>query len=789
MKAEVSNQGFVIENLELESFMRYLNPQRINFKEKYTVITGRTGSGKTSILDAITYALYNQTSRTDIQTIKVSDICRRGGHIKLSFFQRGDRYEVERGLNLKGASYLALKKNGANIRGGISELNSAIEEVIGLDYTGFRTSTFVRQEEMKELGAETPAKRLDIFRKLFRLDIFQKAQETVKEKMGEINGEIRSNEGKAEVYTENLNEMTTLIEEQNSLKEDMSEHEELRERCADEIKDHKGKLNELEIKHEEFLKIQDRKQKLETELETLDKKIEANREEIVGSKEHAAELEELEKGAENYEELKNEGEILREKKNEHSKLLLDRKHLEDKRSELEEQHEKKLEELNRRLKKQEDRLERLSTAIDAEEAFGLLRTEGALAERLERIEKELKWIEKAEILKEIKDERKESSKLLHEVKDRTAEINKDSFVRSEIGESIERIKKDLKKEDEGYAGRNQELEEKLADSLVKIQALAFDDDAAERLDALKKDVQRIEKERKKIDELRKKLEDPKALSKLIDELDKQKKDRNEELEKSLIKIGELESFENDYVNSKKKLEELGEDSKRLEKIVGEKGGELKRVVKRLENLKAQKEELKKIEAKLKELREVNEAYTVLKDDIFHNRGIVLYAINQILPQLSTEASNNLNDLSAGRFNKVSLEAKGEGARYGIGIMVEGLDGTQHDVFEFSGGEKTQINAALRFAIAKELACLPQVGRTYGRMRTLFIDEGDLGSLDTEVSRGLFVKKLLDMGEFFDKIILITHLSDVAETFPGKIQIEMSSENESRIYTENGGDQF
>jgi DNA repair exonuclease SbcCD ATPase subunit len=117
--------------------------------------------------------------------------------------------------------------------------------------------------------------------------------------------------------------------------------------------------------------------------------------------------------------------------------------------------------------------------------------------------------------------------------------------------------------------------------------------------------------------------------------------------------------------------------------------------------------------------------------------------------------------------------------------VEGFDGAWHDVYEFSGGEKTQINAALRFSIAKELACLPQVGRTYGRMRTLFIDEGDLGSLDTETSRGLFVKKLFDMGEFFDKVILITHLSDVADTFPGKVRIEMTSENESRIHPENG----
>ena len=111
--------------------------------------------------------------------------------------------------------------------------------------------------------------------------------------------------------------------------------------------------------------------------------------------------------------------------------------------------------------------------------------------------------------------------------------------------------------------------------------------------------------------------------------------------------------------------------------------------------------------------------------------------------------------------------------------MQGVDGQWHDVAEFSGGEKTQINAALRFAIARELASMPQIGRTFGRMKTLFIDEGDLGSLDTEVSRELFVQKLLRMGEFFEKVILITHLAEVADRFPGRIRVTMTPDQESR----------
>ncbi|MEK6912109.1 MAG: hypothetical protein AABX36_04845, partial [Candidatus Thermoplasmatota archaeon] len=185
-------------------------------------------------------------------------------------------------------------------------------------------------------------------------------------------------------------------------------------------------------------------------------------------------------------------------------------------------------------------------------------------------------------------------------------------------------------------------------------------------------------------------------------------------------------------------------------------------------------------AKLESMQKEREVLAILKDQVFHKKGVVMYAVNQLLPELAIEASKNLGDLTDGRFSKIRLETYEEGKGHGIRILVEGVDGQWHDVGEFSGGEKTQINAALRFAIARELASMPQVGRTYGRMKTLFIDEGDLGSLDTETSRDLFVTKLFKMGEFFDKVILITHLTEVADKFPGRIRVSMTPEQESRV---------
>src|SRR5207245_2827931 len=90
--------------------------------------------------------------RTDIQSGKLADVCRPNGYVRVAFRQGDERWEVTRGFTTKKESYLELTRDGEAVQGTIPDKERTIRDVVGLDYDGFRNSTFVRQEEMKELG-------------------------------------------------------------------------------------------------------------------------------------------------------------------------------------------------------------------------------------------------------------------------------------------------------------------------------------------------------------------------------------------------------------------------------------------------------------------------------------------------------------------------------------------------------------------------------------------------------------------------------------------------------------
>jgi len=775
-------EGFVLEEIEMRGFMRYLEKTvpPLRFPEKYTVITGRTGAGKSSILDAITFALYGKTTRTDIQSVKLADVCRPNGYVRVAFRQGDERWEVTRGFTTKKESYLELTRDGEAVQGTIPDKERTIRDVVGLDYDGFRNSTFVRQDEMKELGAASGAQRLAVFQKLFRLEIFEQALERAKEKFASVKSDIQAKDAEIAAREESLGRLPSLQEQLAGLDQERKVRGEKVRQLQGAFEALTKEVKDLETKHERWVRSSAALEDRTTRLRAL----EIRTAEVRDQGQIAAKLEPerslLEKETEDLDRLREEFDRLKETKAAHLQRETAARAAEREFDLAKREHEKRRDEIKNRIDEMHRKIASLRTDIDRETAFSSLRDEGRLEERVTRIARELEWLaERPGLVRELSEEQARAEKALARVHEKVASIDQDSFVLTEYKRQIEQLKDDLRREADDSHRLIQPLDDAKIEALRQLDAIPYSEVDEKRLELLSRAVVDKTGKRKRLDDLTILLRQVGEVVARLADLEVQRNALEKERGDLEVDIASLRPSEEAFATVKGKLETLQAELDVERKAWHLLEGQATALKEQIVALEADAKKLKESERQREAMRGELEIYDVLVNRVFHKRGVVMYAVDQLLPELEIEASKNLSELTDSRFGRIRLETYEEGRGHGIRILVQGVDGQWHDVAEFSGGEKTQINAALRFAIARELASMPQIGRTFGRMKTLFIDEGDLGSLDTEVSRELFVQKLLRMGEVFEKVILITHLAEVAEKFPGRIRVTMTPSQESR----------
>ncbi len=775
--------GFVIDEVEVHDFMRYVGgKQKIPFRPGFTVITGKTGAGKSTILDAVTYALYGSTTRTDPPSnIKAVELFQPGGYARISFRQQGHTYEVKRGFNARNVSFLELNEDGASLGGAIPEKDKMIENIVGLDYEGFRNSTFVRQEEMKELGSEKGSDRLRVFQKLFRLETFEKAQEAAHSAYKELESEAERLRLKIQIRRESIAKMPEMQRELSEVEESLARDRKSSEELKGALEVSRQDLQGKEAGHEQYIRLMANAMEAEKRVAIVSKRLEKERAEAEKSAELRRKVDNLEKEMKDYERLREEEKALSETQ---SSFRLAQKDVEaaiHRKREAESEHEHRLKSITDRLFSTEKRITELRTDVSKEEAFDLLRAEGGLSERIDRIEKELLWLAgREDLLSLLKEERVEAETKLLDVSGKVSRVNQDSFVLSELKNQVASAKAEIKREDEDFRPRLIQLEAEVQQAIEARDKVKFTEADEKALGEIRGAVSRLRSKALELETARGRLRDVGDVAKLVSELEEQRGAAEAEVLTLTKAVKDNRPNEEAYAEAKRKLEEFRSRAEKAAVELGRMEEAAKRLARQMKDLKEDEGTISDDEKLLKELQAKSEILAILKDEVFHKKGVVMYAIRQLMPALEVETSRNLADMTDGRFSKVKLETYEEPRGHGVRITVEGVDGQWHDIGEFSGGERTQINAALRFAIAQQLASMPQIGGTYGRMKTLFIDEGDLGSLDTEVSRDLFVQKLFRMGGSFEKVILITHLTEVAEMFQSRMHVEMNDRKESRV---------
>lgn len=201
-------------------------------------------------------------------------------------------------------------------------------------------------------------------------------------------------------------------------------------------------------------------------------------------------------------------------------------------------------------------------------------------------------------------------------------------------------------------------------------------------------------------------------------------------------------------------------------------GQAEQQVRHLDDARAN---LERYGTEFKEKRTLIERCKTL-EKAFGKDGIPALLIEQAVPEIEEQANNLLQQLSNGtmslRMNtQGTYKSKKDEVKETLDILITDPYGTR-EYEMFSGGEAFRINFSIRLALSRLLA-----QRAGSRLQTLVIDEG-FGSQDDE-GRVRLAEAITAVQNDFEKILVITHLSELKEAFPSRIEVEKTADG-SRV---------
>lgn len=263
--------------LTMSAFGSYAGKNVIDFtgqQQGIFLITGDTGAGKTTIFDAITYALYNQTSGGERNGNMMRSQYAQPEtetYVELEFLYRGQTYRVRRNPDYKITKTL---KNG-KIRGQKvphsveltlpdgtvfpekkNATDAKIIEILGLTADQFSQIVMIAQGDFLKLLYTKSDERKMIFSKLFRTDIYWKIQENLRRKSMEMDERIQEND---RAFEQEKSRTIPLPESEELPLDELVER--LRERLKDALKEQNlrranvEELNKKITKYEEINKL------------------------------------------------------------------------------------------------------------------------------------------------------------------------------------------------------------------------------------------------------------------------------------------------------------------------------------------------------------------------------------------------------------------------------------------------------------------------------------------------------------------------------------------------------
>ena len=298
-----------IKKLIISAFGPYASREEIDFENDLNgknmfVITGTTGSGKTTIFDAINFALYGEASGSD----------REGKTLRSDFASDDIPTEVELYFTIRNKDYYIKrspqysrkkKKKDANGEYGYTEVKPSaelkikdktytgskevtkyVEEILGINSEQFKQLVMIPQGEFKKLLNADSDKREEIFRRIFGTKVFSDISQKIKNEANELKKKIEG------VQRDRNNSIRSfIVDEENIVLKDLIE-------AKDINIDLVSKLFKEEVENSKTKErvIKENIDKLKEEIEILNKELtllNENNKKLLNKEKNKAELDRL----------------------------------------------------------------------------------------------------------------------------------------------------------------------------------------------------------------------------------------------------------------------------------------------------------------------------------------------------------------------------------------------------------------------------------------------------------------------------------------------------------------
>lgn len=690
-------------------------------------LVGDNGAGKSSLLDALTWALFGQgTKGRDLDNYVT-----RGepeGRVELEFVLRGEAYRVVRARNAaKGKSILEFfiqDSDGWRALSGktIADTQRIIEETLRMDYRTFTSSALVLQGQSDSFTANmTDQERKEALGRILGLDLWDRLQERAREQVRARKAQVQALEDARERLRVEVSRKDALNGERQLITEELaaktSAVEVLTQRCS-QIEGQLQQKTALDQMLSEAKTELDRRQ---AELYTAqfdEQRIRRQTAEAEGHIRDAqgilARAEEIRGAVEMAEEMELDVQAFDAQAQRHMELSRQLQDARVKQAHWESSRKADAARIQTTLKTASEQaavLDQVPCGESEKAACPLLGMARRASSQVQELRAQLAALQgKADPYTE----------KVQELEQELAAVGYDQKAHAAAREALLDVRKVARLQPELEAATV-----RVAEMQARIEQWQTDlDQLTERAKAAEGEIRRCEARTR---EIRKQLDDLLPLAGIL-------------------------------TRTQAELAMVRNEEHRLR-------SELGRIEAGLELVARAEKELADLEKQSETLRKELAVYELL-EEACGKKGVPALIIENAVPEIERLTNDMLARMAGGRL-AIQLETQVEGKTTGTVQEVLRVtvleEGAERPYQTYSGAERFMVDLALRVALSKFLA-----NRAGAEIRLFALDEG-LGSCDT-TNRQAVMDAIQAVAEEFSKVLVITHIAELQDSFPQQMVV-------------------